>query len=125
MDSLTFLQNINSAILSLLNWVLFLELTIACCYGMYQGWTIGEATTGQITELGLYTAMLLGAWQWWPHKLVGVNRAASMCVLGVCWGVNPDGTPAATANSAGADSLSRCPPQAVAAGDESQIFPHL
>jgi hypothetical protein len=62
MDSLTFLQNINSNsdILSILNLVLFLELTIACCWGIYQGWTISEATTGKITELALYTTMLLG-----------------------------------------------------------------
>jgi len=64
MDFITFLQNINSninrAIISVLNLVLFLELTAACCWGMYQGWTIGKATTGKITELGLYTTMLLG-----------------------------------------------------------------
>lgn len=74
MDFITFLQNTNSnilsSILSLLNLVLFVELTAACCLGMYRGWTIGETTTGKITELGLYTAMLFGAWQWWPHKLV-------------------------------------------------------
>ncbi len=74
MDSLTFLQNTNSNILSsilnLLNLVLFVQLSVACCWGIYRGWTIGEATTGKITELGLYTAMLFGAWQSWPHKLV-------------------------------------------------------
>jgi len=53
-------SNINSAILSVLNLVLFIELTIACCWGMYQGGTMGEATTGKITELALYTTMLLG-----------------------------------------------------------------
>jgi hypothetical protein len=72
MDSLTFLQNINSninsAILSVLNLVLFIELTIACCWGMYQAWTIGEATSGKITELALYSAILFGAWQWWPQQ---------------------------------------------------------
>ncbi len=65
MNSLTFLQNINSninsAILSLLNPVLFLELTAACCRGMHQPWKIGKATTGKITELALYTRMLLAA----------------------------------------------------------------
>ena len=70
MNSLTFLQNINSNILSFLNLVLFIEFTIACCWGMYQAWTIGEASTGKITELALYTAMLFGAWQWWPHEWV-------------------------------------------------------
>jgi hypothetical protein len=63
MDSLIFLQNIdsniNSAILSVLNLVLFIELTAACCLGIYQGWTIGKATIGKITEPALYTTMLL------------------------------------------------------------------
>jgi hypothetical protein len=63
MDSLTFLQNINSninsAILSVLNLVLFIELTIACCWEMYQAWTIYKATIGKITEPALYTTMLL------------------------------------------------------------------
>jgi hypothetical protein len=27
---------------------------------MYQAWTMGEATSGKITELALYTTMLLG-----------------------------------------------------------------
>jgi hypothetical protein len=62
MDSLTFLQNINSninsAIISVLNLVLFIEFTITCCRGMYRGWTIGKATSGKITELGLYPTML-------------------------------------------------------------------
>jgi hypothetical protein len=64
MDSLTFFQNINSninsAIISVLNLVLFLELTAACCWGMYQAWMIGEATTGKITELALYNAVAYG-----------------------------------------------------------------
>jgi|GEM_PF-1363966 len=74
MNFITFLQNINSNILSsiaiLLNLVLFVQIMDACCQGIRLGWTIGEATTGKITELGFYTAMLFGAWQWWPHKLV-------------------------------------------------------
>jgi hypothetical protein len=64
MDLLTFFHNlnsnINSALLSVLNPVLFIELTIACCWGMYQGGTMGEATTGQITELALYNAVGYG-----------------------------------------------------------------
>src|SRR6476661_1094889 len=74
MDFITFLQNINSNILSSIaiffNLVLFVRLAVGCCRGMYRGWTIGEATSGKITELALYTAMLCGAWQWWPHELV-------------------------------------------------------
>jgi len=64
MDLLTFFHNlnsnINSAILSVLNPVLFIELTIACCWGMYQAWTIGKATIGKITELALYNAVGYG-----------------------------------------------------------------
>jgi hypothetical protein len=70
MDFITFLQNINSNILNLWNLVLFVELTIACFCGAWQGWTLAEATTGKITELALYTAMLFGAWQWWPQEWV-------------------------------------------------------
>jgi hypothetical protein len=43
-----------------LNLVLFIELTVACCWGMYHAGTMGKATSGKITELGLYTTMLLG-----------------------------------------------------------------
>ena len=64
MDLLTFFHNlnsnINSAILSVLNSVLFIELTIACCWRMYQAWTIGKATTCKITELALYNAVGYG-----------------------------------------------------------------
>ncbi|MEG4442105.1 hypothetical protein QUB47_07705 [Microcoleus sp. AT9_B5] len=74
MDFITFLQNassnINSSILSLLNLVLLVELTVAFILGMRLGFLTGEATTGKITELGLYAAMLFGAWQYWPHELV-------------------------------------------------------
>ena len=74
MDFITFLQNVSSNILSsiaiLLNLALFVELTVACCGGIRRGWTLGETTSSKITELGLYTAVFLCAWQWWPHKLV-------------------------------------------------------
>lgn len=68
------MQNLNTTILSillgLLNLALFVQLAVGCCRGIYRGWTVGEATTCKITELGLYTAMFFCAWQWWPHKLV-------------------------------------------------------
>jgi len=72
MNFITFLQNINinSSIAILLNLVLLVELTIAFILGMRLGFLTGEATTGKITELGLYTAMLFGVWLWWPHKFV-------------------------------------------------------
>jgi len=37
-------SNINSTILSLLNLLLFIEFTIACCRGIYWGWTIGKTS---------------------------------------------------------------------------------
>jgi hypothetical protein len=74
MDFITFLQNINSNILSsiaiFLNLVLFVQLIVACCRGIYRGLAIGEATSGKITELALYSAILFGAWQWWPQEWV-------------------------------------------------------
>ena len=74
MNSLTFLQNINSninsAILSVLNLVLLIELMAACCWGMYQGWTIGEATTGKIALLATIAAILFRFWQSRPHEFV-------------------------------------------------------
>jgi hypothetical protein len=64
MDFITFLQNINSninsAIFSLLNPVLFFELTAAYCWGIYQGWAIGKTTMGKITELAFYNAVGYG-----------------------------------------------------------------
>jgi hypothetical protein len=70
MDSLTSLHDFLSNATNFLNGVLFLELVIACICGMQQGFWLGEASTDKIIELALYTAMLFGAWQWWPHQLV-------------------------------------------------------
>ncbi|MEG4350289.1 hypothetical protein QUA74_11155 [Microcoleus sp. LAD1_D3] len=74
MNSLTFLHNINSninsAIISVLNLVLFIEFTIACCRGMYRGWTIGEATVGKIVLLTTIAAIMFRLWQSWPHEFV-------------------------------------------------------
>jgi hypothetical protein len=72
MDFITFLQNINSninsAIISVLNLVLFIEFTIACCQGIYRGWMIGEATTGKIVLLTTIAAIMFRLWQSWPHE---------------------------------------------------------
>jgi hypothetical protein len=61
MDFITFLQNINSNILSsiaiFLNLVLFVQLIVACCGGIYRGWAIGEAIAGKIIELAFYNAI--------------------------------------------------------------------
>ncbi|MEG4997832.1 hypothetical protein [Microcoleus sp. B4-D4] len=70
MDFITFLQNILSSILNLLNLVLFVRLTIACCWGMYEGWTIGEATVGKILLLTTIAAIMFRLWQSWPQEWV-------------------------------------------------------
>lgn len=74
MDFINFLQNANSnilsAILNLLNLVLFLEFTVACCWGMYRGGTIGEATAGKIFLLTAIAAIMFRFWQSWPQEWV-------------------------------------------------------
>ncbi|MEG4087907.1 hypothetical protein [Microcoleus sp. Pol12B4] len=91
MDSLTFLQNINtninSAIISVLNLVLLIELTVAWCWGIYRGGTIGEATAGKIFLLTTIAAIMFRLWQSWPYEASGVKCVASRRVLGVCWGI--------------------------------------
>jgi hypothetical protein len=86
MNSLIFLQNIksniNSAIISVLNFVLFIEFTIACCLGMYRGWTIGEATVGKIVLLTTIAAILFRFWQSWPHELM-LLTVLSQCAFWV------------------------------------------
>jgi hypothetical protein len=72
MDFITFLQNTNSnilsAILNLLNLVLFVQLTVACCRGIRRGWTIGEATAGKIALLTAIAAIMFRLWQSWPQE---------------------------------------------------------
>ena len=72
MDFITFLQNINSNILSsiaiFLNLVLFVQLIVACCQGIYRGWTIGEATVGKILLITTIAAIMFRLWQSWPHE---------------------------------------------------------
>jgi hypothetical protein len=70
MNSITLLHNFLTNTTNILNLVLSIELAIACICGLWHGWTIGEATIGKITELGLYAAMLFGACQYWPHEFV-------------------------------------------------------
>ncbi|MCC3499439.1 MAG: hypothetical protein JGK03_15405 [Microcoleus sp. PH2017_25_DOB_D_A] len=74
MDFINFLQNINSninsAIISVLNLVLFIELTAACCQGIYRGWAIGEATVGKIFLLTTIAAIMFRLWQSWPQEWV-------------------------------------------------------
>lgn len=70
MNSLTSLHNFLTTATNILNGVLWVELAHACICGVWQGFRFGEATVGKITELATITAMLFGAWQWWPHQLV-------------------------------------------------------
>ncbi|MEG3907805.1 hypothetical protein QT979_05855 [Microcoleus sp. w2-18bC1] len=45
-------------------------MPIACCRGMYRGWTIGEATVGKIFLLIMIAAIMFRLWQSWPHEFV-------------------------------------------------------
>ncbi len=87
MDFITFLQNINSninsAILTLLNLGLFLELTAACCRGMYRGWTMGEATIGKIFLLGTIPAIMFRLWQSWPQEWLSFTAVLPQCAFWV------------------------------------------
>lgn len=87
MNFITFLQNINSNIFSsiaiLLNLVLFVQMTIACCRGMYQGWTIGEATTGKIVLVGTITAIMFRLWQSWPQEWLSFTIVLPQCAFWV------------------------------------------
>jgi hypothetical protein len=87
MNSLIFLQNINSninsAIISVLNLVLFLELTAACCWGMYQAWTIGEATIGKIALLGTIATIMFRLWQSWPQEWLSFTVVLPQCAFWV------------------------------------------
>ena len=70
MDSLTFLQNANTNILSFINGLLFLELAIACICGVWQGFWQGEATAGKIVLLAAICAIVFRLWQSWPSEWV-------------------------------------------------------
>jgi len=85
MNFITFLQNINSngAILSLLNLVLFLELTIACCWGIYQAWTIGKASSGKIVLLATIAAIMFRLWQSWPQEWLSFTAVLPQCAFWV------------------------------------------
>ncbi|MGB3265690.1 MAG: hypothetical protein WBA89_17235 [Microcoleus sp.] len=54
MNSLTFLHDFLSNATNFLNFVLAIELAIACTCGLWQGFWLGEATASKITELALY-----------------------------------------------------------------------
>lgn len=70
MDSLTFLHNIISNATSFLNFVLSVEMLIACGLGIRLGWLTDQATASKITVLGAITAIMFRFWQLWPHELV-------------------------------------------------------
>jgi len=68
MNSLTFFQNINSNIISFFNFVLSVELAIACTCGLWQGFWHGEASVSKIALLATITAIMFRLWQSWPHE---------------------------------------------------------
>ncbi|MEO8894102.1 MAG: hypothetical protein ABI417_21665 [Coleofasciculaceae cyanobacterium] len=63
--------------------MLFVQMTIACCRGMYQGWTIGEATTGKIVLVGTITAIMFRLWQSWPQEWLSFTAVLPQCAFWV------------------------------------------
>jgi hypothetical protein len=53
-----------------LNFVVSVELAIACGVAVISGWLTDEANVGKKVVLSAITAMLFRVWQYWPHKLV-------------------------------------------------------
>ena len=71
MSSLTSLHNFLTNATNILNRVLWLELAYPASEECGRANGEREATVGKITELATtITAMLFGAWQWWPDQLV-------------------------------------------------------
>ena len=70
MNSLTLLHNFLTNATSILNFVLSVELAIACLCGLWQGFWLGEATAGKIALLAAIAAIMFRLWQSWPQQLV-------------------------------------------------------
>jgi hypothetical protein len=64
MNSLAFLHNILTDATSLLNFVVSVELAIACGVAVISGWLTDKANVGKIVVLSAITAMLFRVWQY-------------------------------------------------------------
>ncbi|MEG4251795.1 hypothetical protein [Microcoleus sp.] len=70
MNSLTLLHNFLTNTTNILNFVLSVELAIACGMAVISGWLTDEATAGKIALLAAIAAIMFRLWQSWPHELV-------------------------------------------------------
>jgi hypothetical protein len=64
MNSLTSLHKILTNATSILNFVVSVELAIACGVAVISGWLTDEANVGKIVVLSAITAMLFRVWQY-------------------------------------------------------------
>jgi hypothetical protein len=70
MDSLTSLHDFLTNATNILNFVVSVELAIACIWGMWQGFWLSEASVSKIALLATITAIMFRLWQSWPHEWV-------------------------------------------------------
>jgi hypothetical protein len=90
MNSLTLFQNINSHIISILNRVLSIELAHASQMGSVAGRTVGlkQPSAKQNNRISHHHPNAVRGATVVAASACAVNRAASICVLDVCWGIS-------------------------------------
>ena len=71
MNSITSLHDFLTNATSILNFVLSVELAIACICAAWQGFWLGdEATVVKIALLATIAAIIFRLWELWPQQLV-------------------------------------------------------
>jgi polyferredoxin len=81
MNSLTLLHNFLTNTTNILNFLLSVELAVACLWGMWQGLTIGEATAGKIALLTAIAAIMFRLWQSWPQEWLSFTAVLPQCAF--------------------------------------------
>ena len=70
MNSITLLHNFLTNTTNFLNFVMSVELAIACGVAVISGWLTDEATAGKIALLAAIAAIMFRLWQSWLQQLV-------------------------------------------------------
>ncbi|MEG3838806.1 hypothetical protein [Microcoleus sp. herbarium14] len=70
MNSITLLHNFLTNTTNIFNFVVSVELAVACICGVWQGFWHGEASVSKIALLATITAIMFRLWQSWPHEFV-------------------------------------------------------
>ncbi|MEG4407209.1 hypothetical protein [Microcoleus sp. MON2_D5] len=70
MNLLTLLHNFLTNTTNILNFVLSVELAVACTCGLWQGFWLGEASVSKIALLATIATIMFRLWQSWPHEWV-------------------------------------------------------